>query len=132
MPDDARERVFDKFYRVHAADRQRAGTGLGLAICRGFVEAMGGTIRAGNRPDRTGAVFTIEMPVPEGEVAVILVALTTVTLVAGVAPKFTAAELASKFVPVIVTAVPPVGRPLAGLIAVTVGEDPVTVSVAPS
>ena len=27
---------------------------------------MGGTIRAGNRPDRTGAVFTIEMPVPEG------------------------------------------------------------------
>jgi hypothetical protein len=28
---------------------------------------MGGTIRAGNRPDRTGAVFTIEMPVPDGE-----------------------------------------------------------------
>ena len=61
------ERVFDKFYRVHGTDRRRAGTGLGLAICRGFVEAMGGTIRAGNRPDRTGAVFTIEMPVPEGE-----------------------------------------------------------------
>jgi two-component system sensor histidine kinase KdpD len=60
------ERVFDKFYRVHGTDRRRAGTGLGLAICRGFVEAMGGTIRAGNRPDRTGAVFTIEMPVPEG------------------------------------------------------------------
>ena len=58
------ERVFDKFYRVHGTDRRRAGTGLGLAICRGFVEAMGGTIRAGNRPDRTGAVFTIEMPVP--------------------------------------------------------------------
>jgi len=60
------DRIFDKFYRVHAADRRRAGTGLGLAICRGFVEAMGGTIRAGNRPDRTGAVFTIEMPVPDG------------------------------------------------------------------
>jgi len=60
------ERVFDKFYRVHGTDRRRAGTGLGLAICRGFVEAMGGTIRAGNRPDRTGAVFTIEMPVPDG------------------------------------------------------------------
>ena len=54
LPDDARERVFDKFYRVHAADRQRAGTGLGLAICRGFVEAMGGTITAANRARRRG------------------------------------------------------------------------------
>ena len=60
------ERVFDKFYRVHGTDRRRAGTGLGLAISRGFIEAMGGTIRAGNRADRTGAEFTIEMPVPEG------------------------------------------------------------------
>ncbi|MGZ5931974.1 MAG: DUF4118 domain-containing protein [Rhizomicrobium sp.] len=62
LPGDARERVFDKFYRVHAADSQRAGTGLGLAICRGFVEAMGGTIVAANRSDRTGAVFTIILP----------------------------------------------------------------------
>ncbi len=58
------ERVFDKFYRVRSADRQRAGTGLGLAICRGFVEAMGGTIKAANRDDRSGACFTITLPVP--------------------------------------------------------------------
>jgi two-component system sensor histidine kinase KdpD len=58
------ERVFDKFYRVHATDRRRAGTGLGLAICRGFVEAVGGHIVAGNRTDRSGAVFTITLPVP--------------------------------------------------------------------
>jgi len=58
------ERIFDKFYRVQAADRKRAGTGLGLAICRGFVEAMGGTITAFNRQDRKGAVFTVSMPVP--------------------------------------------------------------------
>ncbi|MCX5568215.1 sensor histidine kinase [Kaistia nematophila] len=56
------ERVFDSFYRVRKADHVRAGTGLGLSICRGFVEAMGGTIRAGNRTDRSGAVFTIKMP----------------------------------------------------------------------
>lgn len=56
------ERIFDKFYRVHAQDRQRAGTGLGLAICRGFVEAMGGTVVAGNRTDRSGAVFTLTLP----------------------------------------------------------------------
>jgi two-component system sensor histidine kinase KdpD len=58
------ERVFDKFYRVRGADRQRAGTGLGLAICRGFMEAMQGSITAGNRTDRTGAVFTLVLPVP--------------------------------------------------------------------
>lgn len=58
------ERVFDTFYRVNKTDRVRAGTGLGLSICRGFIEAMGGTIRAGNRDDRSGAVFAIRMPVP--------------------------------------------------------------------
>lgn len=64
IPDADLERIFDKFYRVHAGDRRRVGTGLGLAICRGFVEAMGGTIRAGNRPDRKGAMFTIILPLP--------------------------------------------------------------------
>jgi two-component system, OmpR family, sensor histidine kinase KdpD len=59
------ERIFDKFYRVQAQDRRRAGTGLGLAICRGFIEAQGGHIQAGNRRDRTGAVLTIHIPAPE-------------------------------------------------------------------
>ena len=36
----------------------------GFAISRGFVEAMHGTIRAANRTDRSGAVFTINLPVP--------------------------------------------------------------------
>jgi two-component system sensor histidine kinase KdpD len=57
--------VFDKFYRVQAQDRQRAGTGLGLAICRGFVEAQGGQIEARNRRDRSGAILTVRIPVPE-------------------------------------------------------------------
>jgi two-component system sensor histidine kinase KdpD len=64
IPQGDLERIFDKFYRVHSGDRKRAGTGLGLAICRGFVEAMGGTIAAANRQDRSGAVFTIIFPVP--------------------------------------------------------------------
>jgi two-component system sensor histidine kinase KdpD len=63
LPDEERERIFDKFYRVRAGDRQRAGTGLGLAIARGFMEAMGGTITAANRSDRSGAVFTLTLPV---------------------------------------------------------------------
>ena len=64
------DRIFDKFYRVHATDRRRAGTGLGLAICRGFVEAMGGSITAGNRPDRRGAMFSLVLPLPT-QVAVV-------------------------------------------------------------
>ncbi|MGN6095988.1 MAG: DUF4118 domain-containing protein [Bosea sp. (in: a-proteobacteria)] len=63
LPPADLERVFDSFYRVSKGDQVRAGTGLGLAICRGFVEAMGGTIAAGNRSDRSGAVFIIRMPV---------------------------------------------------------------------
>ncbi|MTW16456.1 DUF4118 domain-containing protein [Rhodoplanes serenus] len=58
------ERVFDKFYRARKGDHVRAGTGLGLAIARGFVEAMDGTITAGNRSDRSGAVLTVLLPVP--------------------------------------------------------------------
>jgi two-component system sensor histidine kinase KdpD len=57
-----KERMFEKFYRASKGDRQRAGTGLGLAICRGFVEALGGTIRAANCAGRPGAVFTVTFP----------------------------------------------------------------------
>lgn len=56
------DRIFEKFRRLQIGDRQRAGTGLGLSVCRGFVEALGGTIRAANRTDRSGAVFTITFP----------------------------------------------------------------------
>ncbi len=61
------EQIFDKFYRVHRGDRQRVGTGLGLAICRGFVEAMNGTITAANRADRSGAIFTLTFPIPPAQ-----------------------------------------------------------------
>jgi two-component system sensor histidine kinase KdpD len=65
IPSSELEQIFDKFYRVHKADTVRAGTGLGLAISRGFVEVMGGTITAANRTDRSGAVFTIILPIPD-------------------------------------------------------------------
>ncbi|MBR0746130.1 sensor histidine kinase KdpD [Bradyrhizobium japonicum] len=65
IPPDELESVFDKFYRVQKGDHVRPGTGLGLAISRGFVEAMQGTISAANRSDRSGAILTIRLPVPE-------------------------------------------------------------------
>jgi two-component system sensor histidine kinase KdpD len=65
IPPDSLEAVFNKFTRLQAGDRARAGTGLGLPICRGFVQAMGGTIVAGNRQDRSGAIFTIRLATAE-------------------------------------------------------------------
>ena len=58
------DHIFDKFYRAQKTDQVRAGTGLGLAISRGFVEAMHGSIVAANRTDRSGAAFTISLPIP--------------------------------------------------------------------
>ena len=63
LPQDE-ELIFEKFYRARKEDTVRAGTGLGLSISRGFVEALGGTISAGNRSDRQGALFTIRLPLP--------------------------------------------------------------------
>ena len=66
------ETVFEKFHRVRKGDNVRPGTGLGLAISRGFVEAMGGTVVAGNAgagdaragDALSGALLTIRLPVP--------------------------------------------------------------------
>ena len=61
IPPGDLERVFDKFFRIQVGDRRRAGTGLGLSICKGFVEAMGGSIVAENRTDRPGALFRVTL-----------------------------------------------------------------------
>lgn len=57
--------IFDKFYRVRKADRSVAGTGLGLSVARGFVESFGGSLAAGNRSDRSGAIFTLTIPISQ-------------------------------------------------------------------
>jgi two-component system sensor histidine kinase KdpD len=53
-------RIFDKFYRVTAADKV-TGTGLGLSICKGIVEAHGGRIWARNLPDGLAFYFTLPL-----------------------------------------------------------------------
>ena len=70
IPPGDLERVFDKFSRVQQQDRQRAGTGLGLAICRGFIAAMGGSIVAANRSNRSGAVFTVRLPAADAAASI--------------------------------------------------------------
>jgi two-component system sensor histidine kinase KdpD len=56
--------VFDRFFRA-GGDRQPSGTGLGLAICRSFLQSMKAQITVRNRSDRSGAVFSIEIPMTE-------------------------------------------------------------------
>ena len=64
---------------------------------------------------------TLAFPaVPDGVTAVIVVLLTTITLVAGTPPMVTPVAPV-KFVPVMVTGVPPAVGPLDGEIPVTVG-----------
>jgi two-component system sensor histidine kinase KdpD len=60
---EARDTVFDMFYRVRAADKQPAGTGLGLSICRGLIEAHGGRIEALPGPGGHGATIAFWLPV---------------------------------------------------------------------
>jgi len=64
IPPGELQYIFDKFYRCKEEDNVRAGMGLGLEISRGFIEAMYGTIIAANRTDRSGAAFTIRLPIP--------------------------------------------------------------------
>ena len=62
VPDDARTRIFERFYRVDAArSREIPGTGLGLSIVKHIVELHEGRIEVRNLPDR-GAVFAIRLP----------------------------------------------------------------------
>jgi two-component system sensor histidine kinase KdpD len=60
VPPEDLERIFDKFYRITAADRV-TGTGLGLSICKGIIEAHGGRIWAENRSDGLAFNFTIPL-----------------------------------------------------------------------
>jgi PAS domain S-box-containing protein len=55
--------AFERFRQADSFGKRRhKGLGLGLAIVRHLVELHGGTVRADNREDGGGAVFTIELP----------------------------------------------------------------------
>jgi signal transduction histidine kinase len=63
IPAEARERIFERFYR---ADPARAGdglnAGLGLAIVKEYVELMGGHISVESAPGQ-GSTFRVQLPV---------------------------------------------------------------------
>ena len=62
VPEDSRERIFERFYRVDAARSRAVGsTGLGLAIVRHLVQAMNGTIRVESETG-VGSRFVFTVP----------------------------------------------------------------------
>ncbi len=69
IPPDARDHVFDRFYRVDPArGRDLGGSGLGLAICREIAEAHGGRVwvEGGDGP---GSAFSLALPAVPAPVA---------------------------------------------------------------
>jgi CheY-like chemotaxis protein len=63
--------IFEPFRQGDSSSaRTHQGLGLGLAIVRNLIQLHGGTVQAGNREDRSGAIFKVVLPldasVPEG------------------------------------------------------------------
>lgn len=57
VPDDQRERIFERFYQVDTARSGKDGSGLGLAICKHIIEAHGGEIWAEGNSQGNGGRF---------------------------------------------------------------------------
>lgn len=64
---DLLDRIFEPFQRGGRGDSGIAGHGLGLAICRGFVEAMQGSILARAGDEDRGTTIEVTLPAVETE-----------------------------------------------------------------
>jgi two-component system sensor histidine kinase KdpD len=62
VPQELRERVFDRFYRLEHHETESHGTGMGLAISRGLAQAHGGELWVVETPGG-GATFRLRMPI---------------------------------------------------------------------
>lgn len=60
IPEEARSRVFERFYRVLGTNAE--GSGLGLSIAREVAELHGGTIAIKDNPDHVGIQIVVELP----------------------------------------------------------------------
>ena len=68
IPEDEREKIFDRFYRVDKArSRAAGGTGLGLSIVWETVRLHGGRIEVRPGEDGRGTCFAVEFPAAAGE-----------------------------------------------------------------
>jgi two-component system OmpR family sensor kinase len=70
LPEAARHRIFERFYRIDSArDRDRGGAGLGLSIVAALVAGHSGSVDVVDTPGG-GATFRVRIPLlgPVGEV----------------------------------------------------------------
>lgn len=66
IPEEALDRLFERFYRVDKArSRHSGGTGLGLAIVKHLVESHDGKIYV-KSVEGAGSTFTVELPKTQG------------------------------------------------------------------
>ncbi len=67
VPEEFRDRIFEKFFRVEHQEPKSflsgQGAGFGLYLCRQIVEAHGGGIRCEVRKNQSGTTIAFEIPV---------------------------------------------------------------------
>ena len=67
IPDNCRDKIFERFYRVDKArSRQTGGTGLGLAITKTVVLMHKGAIRVYSK-EGEGSTFTVRIPLTQAK-----------------------------------------------------------------
>lgn len=64
IPDQEKERIFERFQRSNKVRRDGSGTGLGLAITREVAERQGGAVWAEDAPGG-GSLFVLVLPLSE-------------------------------------------------------------------
>ncbi len=64
IPPEKHDFLFKPFERLGAEESEVEGTGIGLSLCKGFIEAMGGTIGM-ESPDGGGCVFWAQLPLAD-------------------------------------------------------------------
>jgi two-component system phosphate regulon sensor histidine kinase PhoR len=64
IPVKLRRKIFGRFVRLGSElERKTAGTGLGLYIVRTLVKRMGGKVQVRNKPDGSGTIFEVVLPI---------------------------------------------------------------------
>lgn len=61
IPDNEKERIFDRFYRLDASRNMTAGSGLGLSIVQAIVKAHGGRVEVESKVNK-GSCFIVYLP----------------------------------------------------------------------
>jgi len=61
IPEEHRQRIFDRFFSFRPGEEKGVHAGLGLAIVKAIAESHGGTVRVHNLPQK-GACFEVRLP----------------------------------------------------------------------